>query len=315
LSDRLTIEIGVKSDPIEYRYSYEWLFQVMREEGVHHLQLGTFFEMYQLPDEWFLELRALAERHRISITSIFTAHRELGGFFRREPGWESVARKNYERLIEIGALVGAESVGSNPGAVLRDRPGDKTAGVKNYLKHMNELMHTAHACGLKRLCIEPMSCLAEPPTLPDELVSMAEDLLNYHREHAGTVPVGYCSDVSHGYADSLGQVVFSNTALFEASLPYLAEVHLKNTDARFDSTFGFTESERNRGIVDLRSVRDILERNAETIPLDRIVCYLEIGGPKLGRDYSDARLEQMLRESLRHISSVFTSEIVQRKSK
>ena len=44
----LSLELGVKADPIEYRYSYPWLFRIMADEGVRHLQLGTFFEMFAL---------------------------------------------------------------------------------------------------------------------------------------------------------------------------------------------------------------------------------------------------------------------------
>ena len=121
----LTLELGVKTDPAEYRFSYEWLFRLLAEEGVRYVQLGTFFELYQLPDEYFHRLRSRADDLGIAIRSIFTAHRELGGFFIDEPGWEGVARRNYERLIEVGSLVGARSVGSNPGAVYRDRTGMK----------------------------------------------------------------------------------------------------------------------------------------------------------------------------------------------
>jgi sugar phosphate isomerase/epimerase len=303
----LAICRGVKSDPIEYRYSYEWLFRLMAEEGAPCLQLGSFFELYRLPDKWFLELREQAERYGIAIRSAFTAHRELGGFFRDEPGWESVARRSYERLIEVAALVGARHVGSNPGAVLRDQMHLKPQGIARYLRHMKELMHFAHARGIERLTIEPMSCLAEPPTLPEEIRDMAEELSAFHRDHPDTADFGYCADVSHGYADRDGKVRHSNIELLEAALPYLVELHVKNTDALYNATFGFTEAERERGIVDLPALRDYLQANASRIPVKELVAYLEIGGPKTGRDYTDCRLESMLRESLRHMRSVFSS--------
>jgi hypothetical protein len=126
----LTLQLGVKTDPTQYRFSYEWLFRLLAEEGIGHVQLGTFFEFYQLPDDYFLALRRQAEDLGIMISSIFTAHRELGGFFIQEPGWEQVARRNYQRLIEIGSLVGVSSVGSNPGAAYRDRPGAKKHGIE-----------------------------------------------------------------------------------------------------------------------------------------------------------------------------------------
>jgi ribulose-phosphate 3-epimerase len=307
MSSPLRISLGIKADPIEYRYSYEWLFKIMTDEGIQHLQIGSFFEIYQLEDSYFRDLRTLADDHGISISSMFTAHRELGGFFRGDPRWEKVARRNYERYIEIGALLGAERVGSNPGAVLRDRMDQKAAGTACYIKHMKELMAYATEKGVGTLTIEPMSCLAEPPTLPSELDSMAGELLAHHAGSPDTANVGYCADISHGYANTEREVIHTHMELLEASLPYLAELHLKNTDAIFNSTFGFSEAERENGIVDLASVRSLLEEKADVIPVDEIVAYLEIGGPKLGRDYTDIELEDALRSSLQHIKDVFNN--------
>ncbi|MDQ1257273.1 MAG: hypothetical protein QG656_1876 [Candidatus Hydrogenedentes bacterium] len=305
MSRSLKIELGVKSDPIEYRYSFPWLFRLMADESIGHVQLGTFFELYHLPDAYFRDLRLCAQDHGVAISSVFTAHRELGGFFTGNPHCEQVARRNYERLIEVAALVGAKHAGSNPGAILRDRMEHKPAGIVCYLGHMRELMRFARDKGLDCLTIEPMSCIAEPPTLPDEVEAMTRELALYHEAREDLVPVGYCADTSHGYADADGVVWVTHLASLEATFPHLVELHLKNTDSIFNSTFGFCRSERNRGIVDLAQVRELLMKNAGTIPVDTLVAYLEIGGPKLGRDYSDRYLEEVLRESLQHIKEVF----------
>jgi len=302
----LQLQLGVKSDPIEYRYSYPWLFRLLAEEDVRLVQLGTFFELYQLPDEFFVQLRTQADDHGIRIASMFTAHRELGGFFRDEPGFVALARRNFERLIEVGALLGAKSVGSNPGAVLRDQMGSKPRGVACYVQHIKELMHYARQCGLEWLTIEPMSCLAEPPTLPDECRAMGDELTAYYRQNpTTTTQVGYCTDVAHGYIDRQGQTRFDHIELFEATLPYLYEVHLKNTDSRFNSTFGFMPAERERGIIDVAQFRQLLLESADKLPVKQLVGYLEIGGPKLGRDYSDGMLEEQLRQSLRFLKQAF----------
>lgn len=306
MSNTLHIEIGVKTDPIEYRYSYPWLFRLLAEEDVRHVQIGTFFELYSLPDAFFTELRRQAGEYGLSITSMFTAHRELGGFFREETGWEAAATKHYERLIEVGGLLGARSVGSNPGALLRDRMHHKDEGTACYLKHMRELMHVAHDRGISFLTMEPMSCLAEPPSLPGEITAMAETLSAYHTAHPDTSGIGYCTDVSHGYVDRCGAVVHTHLELLKASLPWLRELHLKNTDARYHGTFGFAGKDLERGIINLAEVRDLLFAHEDIIPENNLVAYLEIGGPKLGRDYSDPLLEEELRESLRHIKAVFS---------
>ncbi len=306
MNEALKIKLGVKTDPIEYRYSYPWLFRLLAEEGIKHIQIGTFFELYSLPDTFFAELREQARSFGLSITSLFTAHRELGGFFREEPGWETVARTCYERLIQVGALLGVRSVGSNPGAVLRDRMDGKDEGIKRYLHHMRELMHLAYTNDIACLTMEPMSCLAEPPTLPDEITAMAAELMAYHNAHPDTAEIGYCADVSHGYVNQDGTVVYTHLQLLAATLPWITELHLKNTDARYGATFGFTEKERERGIIDLNEVRDLLYTHRSILPDRDIVAYLEIGGPKLGRDYSDPVLEASLRESLRHLKAAVT---------
>lgn len=301
----LRIEIGVKSDPIEYRYSFEWLFRILADEDIHHLQLGTFFELYQLPDAWFLDLRRRAADHGVEISSVFTAHRELGGFFRNEPGWEETARRNFTRLVEVAGLAGARHAGSNPGAVMRDEMGTKHAGTARYLRHFKELLHYAPEHGVSCLTIEPMSCLAEPPTTAGEISAMGMELEEYVRANPGTARAGFCIDTSHGWADRDGIVRETPEQLMTTAMPWTAELHLKNTDALFNSTFGFGEAERERGIVDLAKIRDLYLAHATVLPSNPLHVYLEIGGPKLGRDYSDCKLEGQLRASLNHIKDVF----------
>jgi ribulose-phosphate 3-epimerase len=302
----MKLQLGIKSDPINYRYSFPWLFRLMADEGVTQLQLGSFFEIYQLPDSYFTKLKKQADDFGIRIDSLFTAHRELGGFFREDPEWVPVARRNYERFIEVGAILGARSVGSNPGALPRDLMGLKAEGTERFLTHFRELMHFAKERGVDWLTIEPMSCLAEPPTLPDEIRSMGDVLNAYHAANPTTTSrVGYCTDIAHGYIDEQGRTGFNHIELFEATLPYLYEVHLKNTDERFHSTFGFEPGNLPKGIVDVALFRNLLLEKAAIIPVPEITGYLEIGGPKLGRDYTDGHLESHLRESLRYLKKTF----------
>jgi len=305
----MAIGIGVKSDPVEYRYSYEWLFELMRRQGVTLLQLGSFFELYDLPEEYFAELRSLAHTYGIRIKSVFTAHRELGGFFTGNIRLEQVARKNFETLIRAASVLGADFVGSNPGAVYRDRPEEKSRGLERYAAHMKELSHLAKELGLKGLTVEPMSCLAEPPSTPEEVRSLMTLLGDYHAKHQeSTVPFYLCGDVSHGVMDRDFKLVHGNLELFELGIPWMCEFHFKNTDAVFGSTFGFGPEERKQGIVKVEEVVAIARRNATAWPVQDVVGYLEIGGPKIGRDYSDHLLEKQLTESLSHIQSVLAME-------
>jgi ribulose-phosphate 3-epimerase len=123
-----------------------------------------------------------------------------------------------------------------------------------------------------------------------------------------TANVGYCTDIAHGYADQDGKVIYDHVQLLKATVPYLYEIHLKNTDPQYNSTFGFTEAERNKGIIDVPQVRQLLLNCSDRLPVKEMTGYLEIGGPKLGRDYSDHKLEASLRESLRYLKQAFLKE-------
>ena len=302
----MKLQLGIKSDPVEYRYSYAWLFRLMRRHALSHLQLGSFFELYSLPDDYFLELRAEAAEYGVVVSSLFTAHRELGGFFTGNPYLEAAARRNYERYIQVAALLGADYAGSNPGAIYRDAMSYKERGIEVYIAHMRELMVLAREAGLKGLTIEPMSCLAEPPTLPSEIEGMLTALNDHHQANRdSTVPVYLCGDISHGYADADCSVVHGNTELFKAGIPWMCEYHIKNTDAVFSSTFGFGPEERSRGIVDIGELKELILANRDLWPVESPVGYLEINGPKTGRDYSDHLLKEQLDASLEHISASF----------
>ncbi len=300
------LELGVKTDTIHTRYSYEWLFALMQRMGIKYVQLGAFLEIYTIEEGYFPELREKAEKHGLRIKSVFTSYRELGGYFYGHPLMEKVARRNHERLIRAAALVGADYCGTNPGAIYRDRPESKDAGIACYLKHMKELMSYAKTQGLKALTIEPMSCLAEPPSTPDEIRHMMEELNGYHAKNtASTVPVYLCGDISHGVANANKQVVHTNVDLFKMEAPWLAEFHFKNTDAIYNSTFGFSPSEMAKGIVNLEEWKTICEACAPQWPVEQMIGYLEISGPKIGRDYSDPHVGPDLEASLNALKKVF----------
>jgi len=303
----MNFSIGIKSDPIEYRFTFEWLFALCRDLDIRYVQLGSFFELYSCGDGYFRNLRDLGDKYRVRIKSCFTSHRELGGFFSGDPFLEKAARKNYERYIEAASFLGADYMGSNPGSVFRDRMNYKQEGIDCYLRHMKELMVLAKEKGLKALTMEPMSSSAEPPSIPEELDYMLSTLREHHSSSGGTtVPVFLCGDISHGFADKDKKIVHSNMDLFAHELPFMAEFHFKNTDAFFDSTFGFSKEEQVRGIVDLRRVKKLLDEKGEEIPVDHLVGYFETGGPKLGRDYSDGSLKEVLTESVKAIQDIFT---------
>ncbi len=304
--------LGVKSDPITYRYSFAWLFDLMAEEGVTYLQLGTFFELYHLPDEYFLRLREEAEQRGISISSVFSAYRELGGFLSEDSDLVRVTERNYRRLIEVAALLGASSCGASMGALPRDclTPQKREKGILRYLEKIKELLSYAKSCGLSWLTTEPMSCFAEPPCSSEEVRRIGEELTLYWQKHKTSVArFGFCADVSHGWVDRNGNLKEHHLSLFTATFPYLHEFHWKNTDAIYHETFGFEPENLSRGIINAREIRSLILQYSHLLPERHLIGYLEIPGPKLGRDYSDYLLERTLRESLRYLKRVLSEKV------
>ena len=298
----MNFHLGIKSDPIEYRYTFPWLFELLDELNIRYMQLGSFFELYTVEDDFFLDLKEQARTRKIRIKSCFTSHRELGGFLSGNRALIKAARLNYERYIQVASLLGADFVGSNMGSVFRDRMEYKLQAVDTYLSHMKELMHLAREKGLRGLTMELMSCTAEPPSTPAEIDYVFGELETYQREHAdSTVPVYLCGDISHGLADREGKAVHSNMELFEYSIPRMVEFHFKNTDTMFNSTFGFSREEQTRGIVDPGKVMEIVWKQKKLWPVNEVVGYYETSGPKLGRDYSDYLLRDELEASLKEL--------------
>jgi len=302
----MKVHLGIKTDPIENRYSYDWLFRIMEEHRIPRLQLGSFFEIPYLDDGYFIELREKAQKRGIRITSVFSSHRDLSGFFSGDRHLEKAARRIFERFIHVGSLMGADYVGSSAGSVPRDMIGEKEAGVLCFFSHMEDLTRLALDKGLKALTIEVMSSSAEPPTFPEEIDRFMDHFSGQHEKHkTSTVPVYLLGDISHGYADSAGTVRHGNYELFEHSIPYMCEFHFKNTDSLFNATFGFSAEECKRGVVDLARLKGIIEKNASRWPVRETTGYLELPGPKLGRDYTDCKLEGMLIDSIEALKRYF----------
>jgi hypothetical protein len=154
--------------------------------------------------------------------------------------------------------------------------------------------------------VEPMSSVFEFPSTAEEVRRLdCEFDAHLSASRGAAVPLYYCADISHGVADASRKVVADNWEMFELEIPHMWEFHFKNTDAIFNSTFGFSDAERERGIVDLGRLKALIEANDERFPGPVVVGYLEHLGPKVGRDYTDNELKRTLSASLEALRKVF----------
>jgi sugar phosphate isomerase/epimerase len=302
----MKVNVGVKTDPIESRYSYEWLFDLLRAFGVHRVQLGTTYSVYQAEDGYFRQLRKSAEKRGVRISSVFAAHRDFIGFASGDRYLEEASMKGWRRLIEVAALCGADSAGANGFFVMRDQPHTRERGIATFHERMKELLPLARKAGLSAITVEPMSSIYEWPATPAELIGMFDALAPFLAENRSTAaPLLLCADISHGIADAERRVVHDNWSLFEMEIPWMWEFHFKNTDTAFDRTFGFSAEERARGIVDLSRLKKLIAENASRFPAKEITGYFETSGPKTGREYSDPHLGAQLEKSLAALTAAF----------
>jgi hypothetical protein len=302
----MTVHLGVKSDPIESRFSFDWLFGIMKNCGVDRLQYGSALVTLLADDEYFRGLRRRAEQSGIRISSLFSAAREFGGFASGDPHLAAATCRLWERLIHVASLLGASYAGTNASITMRDRPESRDEGISRFFREAPELMAIARGEGLAGVTTEPMSSIWEYPSTPDELRSLGRELGQVHAARPDdTAPFGYCGDITHGVADRDRRVVHDNWELFEVAMPWMVEFHFKNTDAIYNSTFGFGPGERERGIIDLARLAGLIHDNAARFPVPEITGYLEIGGPKVGRDYADCHLGNALEESLSALKEYF----------
>lgn len=63
------------------------------------MQLGSFFELYSLDDDYLHQLREKVAIKGIQIKGVFTAHKELGGFLPMTDIWKKWSGKILKNLF------------------------------------------------------------------------------------------------------------------------------------------------------------------------------------------------------------------------
>ena len=124
-------------------------------------------------------------------------------------------------MIEVGALLGADAVGGSAGAVLRDQMESKACGIRRFVAAVKESMGYAYERGVSALLIEPMSCLAEPPTLPEEIVAMGEELNDHERTPQAPRLWATAWTLHTATLMNPAPWVMTTSRSFRATLPYL----------------------------------------------------------------------------------------------
>ena len=154
-----------------------------------------------------------------------------------------------------------------------------------------------------------MSSLYELPSTPEEVREhRARSWATWHAAHAATtVPLQLCGDISHGVADADGTGRARQLEPLRDADPVDAGVSLQEHGRHLQLDVRLRPGGAgSRASSTLHRLKGLIDANAGRFPCGEVTGYLEIGGPKLGREYSDRHLERMLVESLQALKAVFT---------
>jgi sugar phosphate isomerase/epimerase len=230
-----------------------------------------------------------AAAHRLAIHSTFTglagyAHNLLG---HPEPGVRAHAQAWFESGVRITARLGAGWTGGHMGAFSAADQADpaRQAGARRDLVgRVRALAGAAAAQGLRGLLWEAMPVPREIPHTPAEAVLLLEEV-----NHGAAVPVRLCLDLGHCCAADLDQPGDPH-AWLEQLLPWVAVVHLQQTDGRGDRHWPFSRAFDGQGIVDVGRILRVAQRS----PMASIYLFLEVCHP---HEASDRQVLSDLAES------------------
>ncbi len=162
-----------------------------------------------------------------------------------------------------------------------------------------ELMQEGARIGLSGLTVEHMSTLREPPATIEQAVEMLGEFNQYHRLNPdSTVPVFLIYDTGHGVSETEGSQSDRRFSDWFKTFPAdIVEIHLKNTDQDFQSTWPFTKKYRKEGIIDefalIEAARDYLQG-------PELYLILEMGGKK-GREIGEKATLTNILESAENV--------------
>lgn len=261
-----TLHIGANLNFTKFVYSRKRALEIARDEfGVRCVEMvpdtdygpALFLKNEEKFRAYHREVAEYGDKIGVDIVSVLTFFRDNVSIAHHDPDISDAAWTVMESMAAQAGSYGAKLVGGSVGTVLADDFADAATRDKLFERTRDawkRWMEVAHREGVGAVNIEAMSTLREPPaTIPSGREWLA-DLAAHHRENPDTTAaVTLCYDLGHGPTeeeeDSPSDRDFA--AWFEAFGDVIAEVHIKNTDSGFISTWPFTDAYKEAGIIDL----------------------------------------------------------------
>jgi sugar phosphate isomerase/epimerase len=291
------IALGVNLTFAKYVYGKRKALDIVRDkfglrrvEAVPDNDYGPIF--YHIAPEAFRshhwEIADYAKRTGMHIDSVLTFYRAAGAISHPDPAIRESAYRVGLAMLEMASCYGARYASASLFTMnreLAEEPDQFEALFDASIRIWKRWLADAKRLRIEQMLIETTAAYREGcSTLHDTRMTL--DLLDkYHEENPGTtIPVGLCYDTGHGISEEESKDPRDRDfkAWFDCFHDRILEIHLKNTDPKFQETWHFGEQ---HGIINLPELIAAI-RDRLTVPL--VLVFIEVPG-KRGREIGEQR--------------------------
>jgi len=314
---RQRVYLGVNLNFAKFVYGHRRALDVARNQiGAHYVEMvsdidyGPVF-FAESPDRCRAHHRGVAEyagRTGVGIPTMLSFYRDNVSVLHSNPEIREHAYTVMRAMAAQGGCLGCDVVGASFGTVLvedyEERRGELVEVGIGYWQQWLELLHTE---GVKKVTLETMSTLREPPATISSAKELLSRLKEYHRHNPlTTCAPALCCDVGHGAPEPERESDddASFAAWFNAFPTDIVHIHLKNTGAQFLETWPFTDEYRGQGIIDLHEVARAIHSHLRA---EKLYVMVEVPG-KRGRLLGERESIKANRLSLENAKKAFLDE-------
>jgi sugar phosphate isomerase/epimerase len=287
------IYVGLNLNFAKFVYGHKKALEIARGEvGVNFVEIvpdmdyGVAFFLRK-PDgfrKYYREVGRYADKIGVRIISMLTFYRDNVSICNPDSDVSQSAYVTMRMMAAQSGSCGCKLMGASLCTVHKEEMGDprRYEELRNQaLEYWKQWLVLAKEEGIEYVTLETMSTPREPPCTINEAKQILGCLRDfYDRNTNASMPV-LCYDLGHGVSASEKDVPGDDdfAEWFKAFPHDIFEIHVKNTDSLFLSTWPFTREYREKGIIDLGRVVEAVKKYLRVPELYMIV---EIPG-KRGR--------------------------------
>ncbi len=306
------IKVGVNLNFAKFVYGQKRAIEIAKTEfGLSHVEavpdidFGPIF--YQTSPEAFRnyhwEIADYAKRIGVTIESVLTFYRDMGAIAHPDPQIRESAYRVGLSVLEMASCYRARYGSASPFTMNKELAEDPERFQSLFdasMRIWKRWQADAKRLRLEGMMIEMAAAYREGCSTIEDTRSMLEILDKHHEENPGTtVPVGVCYDTGHGISEdeSADPRDRDFNAWFDEFPDRIHEIHLKNTDDKFQETFHFGSDKK--GIIDLD---ELIVSIRDRLTVADVLLHIEVPG-KRGREIGEKQAIEGHKQTLELLRS------------